>query len=122
MRVVNTKQQNDPTPAFQPPKFVSVISPTQLQISPEAPSQMYHPLNRIPKVIRIKEPRELPVHIYNMHIPLFPIPHNRLGILAALLIPFNINPHASVNLQLKSNLIIHQSSPHILSSFNTLLF
>ena len=63
-------------------------------------------LHRRPKVVRIKELREFPVHIDNMNISLVFVSNDSLGVLS-LLVPVHVNTQASVNLQLEADLIVH---------------
>jgi hypothetical protein len=76
-------------------------------------------LHRGPKIIGVKELGELSIHINDMDIPFISIANHSLGVLA-LLVSISINTQTPVNLQLKTDLIIHESSSRIISSINAL--
>ena len=56
-------------------------------------------LQRLPKIIGIKIPRKLLIHIQHMHIPLAIIPNHRPRPLPILLVPLNINPQAPIHFE-----------------------
>jgi hypothetical protein len=84
---------------------------------PQSPNA--NDLQSRPEVIRIKEPRELVLHIYNVDISLPPIPYDGLRILS-IRISLNVNPQSSEHFEFETDLVINKSSPYIISSIYTL--
>lgn len=48
------------------------------------------------------------------------IPHHRLCVFPITRVPLNLNSQAPINLQLETNLIVHQTSPRIVASLDSL--
>ena len=76
-------------------------------------------LHRRPEVIRVKKLRELPIHIDYVNVSLVSISNHSFRVLA-LFVPVHIDTQTSVDLQLQTDLIVHQTSPRIFAAIHTL--